>query len=125
MAENHVPIYPGSEYNHVGKMLGYVLSTLRISLGDFSFVAPQYLEQDENVLYWIVWFALVLVTCIIFLNFIIAEASNSYESVKSNIKAMVNENKASLCAEAELMLLRRWKGDKWFPKYIVVRQIDT
>ena len=40
----HVPLYPGSEYLHVGKFPGYILSSLRISLGDFNFVAPQYLQ---------------------------------------------------------------------------------
>ena len=64
-------------------------------------------------------------TCIIFLNFIIAEASNSYGEVKAKINHMVNKNKASLCAEADSVMPSRYKGDQWFPKYLVIRQIDT
>ena len=75
-------------------------------------------------MFWIVWLALVIMTNIIFLNFLIAEASNSYNKVKCNINAMVNKNKASLCAEAELMIPDRFKGEKWFPKYLVIRKID-
>lgn len=40
-------------------------------------------------------------TCIIFLNFIIAEASNSYAVVKESLTALTMKERASLIAEAE------------------------
>lgn len=73
---------PNVEYEKIGLLFGYILSTLRLSLGDFDFGASIYLTTEENILYWIIWFIVILLTCIVFLNFIIAEASASYENVK-------------------------------------------
>ena len=78
-------------------------------MGDFDFDASTYLTQQENTIYWIIWLMVVVLTCIVFLNFIIAEASASYEKVKYNLVAMINKEKASLVAEAEGMYLDRWK----------------
>jgi hypothetical protein len=73
--------YPGVEYEVVGLFVGNIISTLRMSLGDFGFDAAIELDQAENYVYWIMWVLIILITCIIFLNFIIAEASASYEKV--------------------------------------------
>ena len=67
----------------------------------------------------------VVMTCIIFLNFIIAEASASYEKVKENLVAMINKEKANLIAEAENMYLDSWKNLSNFPKYIIIRSIEV
>ena len=40
-------------------------------------------------MFWIVWFCVVIVTCIIFLNFIIAEVSASYQTVKDHIGVLM------------------------------------
>jgi len=116
---------PNEEYNQIGLFLGYIFSTLRLSLGDFDFEASTYLTDAENHLYWLVWFLVIVMTCIVFLNFIIAEASASYESVKSRLDAMIFKEKASLTSEAEEMLFDRIKSDDIMPKYIVLRQIST
>lgn len=63
-------------------------------------------------------------TCIIFLNFIIAEASASYQKVKDQLVAMINKEKASLIAEAEGMYFESKKDNKKFPKYIVIRKAE-
>ena len=54
-------------------------------MGDFDFDASTYLTQQENTIYWIIWLMVVVLTCIVFLNFIIAEASASYAKVKDNL----------------------------------------
>ena len=72
-----------------------------MSLGDFNFDASIYLTKEENYIYWCMWFCVVLMTCIVFLNFIIAEASNSYDGVMSRLEAMVNKEKSELISEAE------------------------
>ena len=64
-------------------------------------------------------------TCIVFLNFIIAEASNSYESVKQRLNAIVHKEKGSLIAEAEEMTFEANKDEKMLPKYIIIRGIET
>ena len=70
--------YPGQEYRNIPEWTWQLLWTVRHSLGDFDFSAATYLEPFEAKLYWIVWAFIVFITCIVFLNFIIAEVSSSY-----------------------------------------------
>ena len=60
------------------------------------------------MLYWFLWYVVVTVTCIIFLNFIIAEVSASYQIVKDNIEVLCMKDKAKLIKEAEDMLIGRF-----------------
>ena len=69
---------PGKEYMYLGLFLGNIVSTFRMSLGDFDFDAATELLPHMNIIFWLIWFLIVVVTNIIFLNFIIAEASASY-----------------------------------------------
>jgi hypothetical protein len=82
-----------------------------MSLGDFDFMASIYLTEEENYIYWSMWFLVVLMTCIVFLNFIIAEASNSYSNVMDRLEAMVHKEKSSLISEAEDIMFDRAKDD--------------
>ena len=111
------------EYENIGLFLGYIFSTLRSSLGDFDFDAANYLSSEENYLYWFIWLASIVLTCIIFLNFIIAETSASYESIKTNLDKMKFKEKSSLVTEAESMLFDRQRNIHNFPKYIIKRSI--
>ena len=95
-----------------------------MSLGDFDFTASIYLTDAENYIYWIMWFFVVLLTCIIFLNFIIAEAANSYQHVVDRLEALVNKEKASLVSEAEDIMFNSSKNNQVLPKYIVIRTIE-
>ena len=52
-------------------------------MGDFDFGGLDYLTEYEATLFWLIWFFIILLSNIIFLNFIIAEASASYENVIS------------------------------------------
>ena len=48
-------------------------------MGDFGAIAAaDYLTLEENYLFWFIWLLTAVITCIIFLNFIVAEASASY-----------------------------------------------
>ena len=78
----------------LGLWAGTIVSTLRLAMGDFDFGASMFLTPQENILYWFIWLLVVVMTCIIFLNFIIAEASASYEKVKENLVAMINMEKS-------------------------------
>lgn len=88
--------YPGIEYKVVGLFIGNIIQTLRMSLGDFGFDAAMELAPQENYIYWVVWSLILLVTCIIFLNFIIAEASASYEKVSEFLQLYILAEKAAL-----------------------------
>ena len=113
--------YPGNEYSKIGLFVGNLLITLRMSMGDFGFEAATMLDRYENQLYWICWFLIVIVTCIIFLNFIIAEASASYEKVAANLEPTIESEKASLICEADEMTVQRFKNSQKFPRYLIVR----
>ena len=56
-------------------------------MGDYDFDGANDLDDVENIVYWICWLLMVTITCIIFLNFIIAEASNSYANVMETLNA--------------------------------------
>ena len=109
--EGEVVIYHGSEYAIIGKFPGYVLTLLRISLGDFAFESSQYLEVEENYMFWILWLFMVFITCIIFLNFIIAETGKSYTEVDERAEATIALERAMLCAEAETAAPNAFKDD--------------
>lgn len=73
------PDAPGIEYEKIGLFWGNIFQTVRISMGDFAVIAAaDYLPETQNYLFWLIWLLTVILTCIVFLNFIVAEASNSY-----------------------------------------------
>lgn len=59
-----------------------------------------------------------------FLNFIIAEASYSYENVSEKLEAYILSEKAALIEEAEMMLFENCKNKDNFPKYIIIREME-
>lgn len=68
---------------------------------------------------------MVLFSALIFLNFIIAEVSSSYEKVKENIDALIYKERAALINEAEDIMSNTAKSNnKKFPKYIIIRQME-
>ena len=72
-------------------------------MGDYEFDGANELTPEENWIYWLCWIIIVVVTNIIFLNFIIAEASNTYEKVKEALNAMIYKERASMIQECEEM----------------------
>ena len=114
-----------SEYIQLNHFVRNLLTTLRLSLGDFG---PEFfliandsvVYGEEHILFWIVWVIMVLFSALIFLNFIIAEVSSSYEKVKENIDELIYKERAALINEAEDIMSDK-KNLKKFPKYIVIR----
>ena len=105
--------------------MGAIAKTMRTSIGDFDFGSTIYLTKSENWLYYGIWFLTVVIQCIIFLNFIIAEASNSYAVVKENLDQLINKEKANLISETEQMMPDWVMNHNLFPRYIIIRQVDT
>lgn len=103
-----------AEYRMVGDYWGNVLTTLRLSLGDFDFgvLSPENgLDKSQHTLFWITWVFMVIGSSLIFLNFIIAEVSNSYSVVKADIDALIYKERAVLINEAEDILPAALKND--------------
>ena len=117
--------YPGVEYKYLSYFFSNILTVTRISLGDFDFSPATKLDPFYNIIFWIIWFMIVLFTCIVFLNFVIAEVQSSYQSVKENIDGLILKEKASLIKESEdLMPKREKKNKKLFPKYLIMRETE-
>ena len=76
--------HPYEVYKFVGTLVANIVETFKLSLGDYSIIGLcGYLEKEDNILFWFLWFLVLISTLIIFLNFLIAEASNSYNVVSA------------------------------------------
>jgi len=108
-------------------MIGNIFSQLRLSLGDFDFeITNNQLTKNQRFLYWGSFTIMYILASLIFLNFIIAEVGNTYETVKEQIDALIFKERAKLIREAEIVMLENTKRNdtKKFPKYIVVRECE-
>jgi hypothetical protein len=84
------PSAPGYEYRKIGLLLGNFITIMRISMGDFAVIAAvEYLHEIENMMFWIIWTLAVIIQCIIFMNFIVAEAGNSYNEVSEQLENVI------------------------------------
>lgn len=108
----------------IGMLPGYFITTFRMSMGDFDFDPTTYINYGENVIFWIIWTASVVMSTIVFLNFIIAEVGNSYQKIKDRLESEIFKNKTSLVSEAETMISQCHRNEINFPKYIVIREIE-
>ena len=113
------------EYKEIGLFIGNFFDVLRTTLGDYNCIGTSlYLDTGETYLFWLMWAIVVIVGCIIFLNFIIAEASASYEKVNSCLTEFIQKEKSNLIAESEAMTPNIFKSMHSYPKYIICRTID-
>ena len=70
--------YPGREYRNVGYIFGNIIHTIRYSLGDNDLDGIRFLDPIQQRVFWLFWVIVIFLMCIIFLNFIIAEATSLY-----------------------------------------------
>lgn len=99
---------------------------MRFSLGDFDFEAVGYLSNFDQNVFYVTWVFIVFLTCIIILNFVIAEVNQSYEKVNLNVNEQILREKVNLIAESEDMLDKINKfEDKYYPKYLIVRSVEN
>ena len=123
--EGEVYEYPGAEYAFLGKFVANLLSVLRMSMGDNDFAAVAFFDADRAVVFWVVWGLIAYLTSIIFFNFVVAEASASYERVCDNLDEVLILEKAQLINESEEMTGNRGDPLKKFPRYLIVRDTET
>ena len=80
------------------------MTSLRVSIGDFSCIGSSTtLTVAENWIFWIIWLLAVIITNVVFLNFIVAEASASYAKVTETLEAIIQREKAAMIGEAQSM----------------------
>jgi hypothetical protein len=95
---------PAIEYRALGLHLGEFMWTLRLSIGDGAAIsASKYLDAGENNIFWIMWLFTTIVTSIVFLNFIVAEASASYTKVTDTLEQVIWQEQVNLILETEEM----------------------
>lgn len=94
---------PSEYYTHLGPFTGNVIDTFKMSLGDFEIIGRVHETLDHHILFWVSWILIVLVLSIVFLNFIVAEASNSYEKVTELLAEVIEKDKCNMLSEAEKM----------------------
>lgn len=112
------------QYMYLPRPIMYFLNTVNVSVGNFDFSASQVLNNTaENYAYWILWTITLIMTNIIFLNFIIAEASNSYSKVMETLEQQKRRERSNMINESEYMAPKCLKNDLRFPRYIVSRTI--
>lgn len=71
------------EYEKIGFLAGNLFATFRLALGDFDFgLIDDKPLTKQHILFWVTWLIMVIFSSLIFLNFIIAEVSSSYNKVK-------------------------------------------
>ena len=118
---------PTPEYRLLKPMFGNIMSSLRISVGDFDFTQITILTEQEAIAFWVVWLFIFWFGCLIFLNFIIAEVSSSYENVKGEIQKITNKERATMVKEVEDFFSDKIKNEDkaLFPKYFVVREQEN
>jgi len=82
------------------------------------------LKDGERIVFWFLWLLVFVGGCLIFLNFIIAEVSASYEKVKEDIDALTYKERAKMVQEAEDFVSNERKliDKASFPKYFVIRE---
>jgi len=118
---------PAKEYSKIGYWLGNLFTTMRLALGDFDFgmIEDKKLKK-QHFLFWICWLIMVAFSSLIFLNFIIAEVSSSYNKVKRNIASLIYKERAGLINEAEDITSQSVKktNGKKYPKYVVIRELE-
>ena len=73
--------YPGDEYKGIPSILKNFFIIMRFSIGDFDFDAVGYLSPFDRKIFYLTWVIIVFLTCIIILNFVIAEVNQSYDKV--------------------------------------------
>lgn len=115
------------EYSKLTWYIGNWLAVFRLSLGDFDFTLLDTAKLTKtHILFWCIWLLMVLFTALIFLNFIIAEVSNSYTRVRENVFSFIYKERAKLISEAEELLSKKYKkrNKDSFPHYIIVRQLE-
>ena len=114
----------------MGKFMERCMIVFRISFGDNNFDSSQILSEFQVWIFWVVFLMVVSVTCIIFMNFIIAQVSQVYEEVTNQIIVLLLKQRGLMITEAEEMLRARFGKNKvrnWqhlFPRYVITREAD-
>lgn len=104
------------DFKYIGLEWGEFMWTLRISIGDNAAIADSvFLNRDESIIFWLLWTITSIITCVVFLNFIVAEACASYTIVTETLEETISQQRAAMTAESEEMAYNRMKTKENYP----------
>lgn len=76
-------------------------------------------------MFWAAFVITVGIATIIFLNFVVAEASASYARISEKLEEYIEKDRCKLISEAEAMKPYNTRSCEQFPRYIIERAVDT
>eukprot|EP00347_Sterkiella_histriomuscorum_P008450 403345053 len=110
------------EYQGIG-IFAYIMMAFRTSSGDFN--VDSYKDQSSSlvIISWVIWIIAVMLLNVMFMNFIIAVISESYEKVMQKLVAESYRVKVQMIVERELHFSEEeLTSEKYFPKYLILRR---
>eukprot|EP00347_Sterkiella_histriomuscorum_P015684 403356086 len=110
------------EYQGIG-IFAYIMMAFRTSSGDFN--VDSYKDQSSAlvIISWVIWIIAVMLLNVMFMNFIIAVISESYEKVMQKLVAESYRVKVQMIVERELHFTEEELiSEQYFPKYMILRR---
>eukprot|EP00347_Sterkiella_histriomuscorum_P008910 403343274 len=110
------------EYQGIG-IFAYLMMAFRTSSGDFN--VDSYKDQSSTlvIISWAIWIIAVMLLNVMFMNFIIAVISESYEKVMQKLVAESYRVKVQMIVERELHFSdEELLSQKYFPKFLILRR---
>jgi hypothetical protein len=108
-----------SDYEGIGPVAYFVVA-LRESIGDYD--TASYSQNTEyKIIGWIVYLMVMFLGNVIFMNFIIAVVSQSYENCMQRSIAQSFKVKLHMIREYEsIMSQQEYQNKYWFPNFIIL-----
>jgi hypothetical protein len=104
-------------------LAAYFVIVLRQSIGDYDTSSIIEGTKNSKILAWLLWFLILIIGNIVFMNFIIAVVSESYESCMEKKVQLIYRAKLEMITECEdLMPESLFTYKNWFPRFIIIRR---
>jgi len=72
---------------------------------------------------WLLWLLILIIGNVVFMNFIIAVVSESYESCMEKKTQLIYRAKLEMIEECENLMPERFLSKQnWFPRFIIIRR---
>jgi len=99
----------------------FFINAFRTTVGDYSF--DDFSTADYYEIGLVVWFFIMIVGNVVFMNFIIAVVNQSYEQCMSKMVVLQFKVKVDMIVERESMMREKeLERIDWFPNFIVLRR---
>mgnify|MGYP000976882763 CR=1 FL=1 len=81
------------------------------------------MSPEDKVLFWFIWVSIMIFSGMVFLTFVIARVTDSYDTVNKTIDALMSKERCSMINLAEKVMPKFMRDNKKnFPDYIISRE---